>query len=86
MAPQRIFLIVGGPLNGHAFRPQGTVLSRFQVVELEDNHYIVTLVPRPKYALSVPELILMHHTVPKGELIWRTFLGTYRAWAAEVLR
>ncbi len=44
MAVQRIFLVIGGPHDGMAFRPIDGVPREGQVLELEGHDYAVTRV------------------------------------------
>lgn len=83
MARQQIFLIVGGPLDGHAFRPVGVG----QWVELEGEDYAVTRVPVSRDNLMVPRSVLVHWSdMGCSDLLWRTFLHTMKAYAAEATR
>ncbi|UXX42049.1 hypothetical protein [Pseudomonas phage phiH2] len=87
MARQQIFLIVGGPLDGHAFRPVGVQLGVGQWVELEGEDYAVTRVPASRDNLMVPRSVLVHWSdMGCSDLLWRTFLHTMKAYAAEATR
>lgn len=84
---QRIYLIVGGPLDGHAFTPRDVRLRVGQWVELQGEDYTVTRVPPSRDNLMVPRSVLVHWSdMGRGDLLWRTFLHTMRAYAAEATR
>lgn len=87
---QRIFLILGGPMDGKAYRPHRTI--RGTQVNLNfpngfdrDLVYEVVRVPRPREPLMVPMWVLVHPTVPRDEVLWRTFMGVMRSFCLEVL-
>lgn len=88
---QRIYLIVGGPLDGQAFRPEGGRIYG-ELIRLGprtargDCVYRVVRLPRPAEPIMVPLWVLVHPDVPAGTVLWEVFMGTMRAWAAEVLR
>lgn len=85
MSAQRIYIIVGGTLDGHAFRPEcGRIDGTW--LELEDELYRVARVPETRDRLMVPRRALVHPSIPERDVLWRVFMGTMRAWAAEVLR
>lgn len=87
MTTQRIYLILGGPLDGHAFRPADARLRVGQWVELEGEDYEVARVPQPREPLMVPRYVLVHWSdAGKDCLLWRAFLHTMRAYAAEATR
>lgn len=87
MTTQRIYLIVGGPLDGHVFRPTNARLLVGQWVELEGEDYAVTRVPPSRDNLMVPRAVLVHWSdMGRGDLLWRAFLHTMRAYATEATR
>lgn len=83
---QRIYLIVGGPLDGHAFRPTDGRPVEGQILELEGEDYVVARVPAPRHPLMLPRWVLVHWTMLGCDLLWQAFVRTMRAYAAEVLR
>jgi len=86
MAVQRIFLVIGGPHDGMAFRPIDGVPREGQVLELEGHDYAVTRVPRTRDNLMVSRWVLLHGSMAECDVVWQAFMATMRAWAAEVLR
>ena len=86
MAVQQIFLVIGGPHNGRAFRPTDGYPLEGQVLELEGHGYAVTRVPRTRDNLMVPRWVLLHGSMAECDVVWLAFMATMRAWAAEVLR
>lgn len=83
---QRIFMIVGGPLDGHAFRPTDGYPLEGQVLELEGDDYVVRRVPPTRDRLMLPRWVLVHWTMLDCDLVWQAFVRTMRAYAAEALR
>ena len=86
MAVQRIFLFIGGPHNGMAFRPIDGVPREGQVLELEGHDYAVRRVPRTRDNLMIPRYVLLHGSMSECDVVWQAFMATMRARAAEVLR
>ena len=85
MSAPRIYLIVGGKLDGHAFRPEGGRIDGTWL-ELDDELYCVATVPETRDSLMVPRQALVHPSIPERDVLWRVFMGILRAWTAEVLR
>lgn len=88
---QRIYLIVGGPLDGQAFRPEGGRFPgegvRLGPHTLRDEYvYRIVRTRRPAEPIVLPIWALVHDSVPRNEITWQIFMGTMRAWAAEILR
>lgn len=85
-AARRIFLILGGPHDGMAFRPIDEAPCEGQALQLEGQDYVVTRVPCTRDRLMVPRLVLLHSSTAEGDIVWRAFMAVMRAWAAEVLQ
>ena len=88
---QRTYLIVGGPLDGQAFRPEGGRFPgewvRLGPHTLRDEYvYRIVRTRRPAEPIMLPIWALVHDSVPRNEVTWQIFMGTMRAWAAEILR
>lgn len=88
---QRIFLILGGPMDGKAYRPHPAIrgtqvnLNRTPEEFNGDLIYEVVRVPKPREPLMIPMWVLVHRTVPRDEVLWRTFMGVMRSFCLEVL-
>ncbi|URA07178.1 hypothetical protein P9A48_gp70 [Xanthomonas phage Mallos] len=91
---QRIYVILGGPLDGKAFRPSsGRIPTLYIDLDPYGDHissdphyrYEVVQVHRPREPLMVPRWVLVHASVPRDEILWRTFMATMRAFCLEVL-
>ena len=98
---QRVFLVLGGPLDDKAFRiTNGAGRPRIgSEVDLwcaaldvgivgpeEEFLYVVRKVPRTHEPLMLPAYVLVHHSVPNDEIVWRTFLSTIKAFASQVIQ
>ena len=87
MAVQRIFLVIGGPHNGMAFRPIDGVPREGQVLELEGGEfdYVAACGPEPMM-VNVSEALEKLTVEPSSLMKWESCRCLHRRVCFEYLK
>lgn len=110
MTAGKIYFLIGGPLDGQAFRSRSPLRGiktvnlhpslfvdgeRWGDQEAEDELYrrgltdylyeVVRLPQAKELGVMIPREAMVHQTVPKADLAWRSFMMAMRCLAVETL-